>query len=160
FYLAPKLVSPRLASPADLDKSALCVLVNVALPRAVGRVEDDLPDAFLDALPTFVRNGKGLMIFAGDNVDTEDYNRVLGRTLGLLPYRLGKLIERTRPEPLSLSRAGAELPAYLKFRDDELFKSLDAVVVLKAFALEEPADKAAAKKDGDMKDDAKVEEKK
>lgn len=159
-YLTPKLVPPRLASPADLERSALCILVNCPMPQQDVRDKEDLPGSFVEALGPFVRQGKGLVIFAGDKVKPADYNRVLGTRLGLLPYPIKGVADRGK-DPVNLSRQSAALAAYMPFAKDELFRSLDAVAVWKYLDLELPADKKEPdSKKTEVKKEAKEDAKK
>lgn len=159
-HIVPKLVPPRLASPTDLEKSAVCVLVNCPMPRDLVRQEDDMPDAFVEALAKFVRSGKGLILFGGDKVNVDDYNRLLDTRHGLLPYRIRSIVDRGK-DPVNLSRQSANLPSYIKFKDDDLFRALDAVAVWKYLDIDEPLEKRAGAdgKKEEKKDLAKKDEK-
>jgi hypothetical protein len=68
-----------------LDGQDACVLADV--PVGTGVAGALRPD-FLDRLARFVRDGGGLLIFAGPHVDPDAYNTQLGSGLGLLPARL------------------------------------------------------------------------
>jgi hypothetical protein len=59
----------------------------------------ELGPGLVEGLRTFVRSeGKGLIIFVGENVAPERYNELLGRKAGLLPCRIGAgLIEDEDP---------------------------------------------------------------
>lgn len=91
-YVQPHVVSVGQAAAELLDNHDVCVLVNCALPggkedepRAKG---ESLSPAFLDRLQSFVREeGRGLMIFVGDRVQSEACNQWLhvvlpGKLLG------------------------------------------------------------------------------
>ena len=49
------------------------------------------------ALASYVRGGGGLVIFLGDRVLADRYNRQLGGKTGLLPARLGEVVHPTKP---------------------------------------------------------------
>lgn len=127
YYLQPHMVTPARATPELLEGKQLCILVNVALtPDKRRRVE--VPSAeFLDQLVHFVRTGNGLMIFAGDNVTAEAYNRHLGEQRRLLPFKLRGLVEYPVKNPARLSRESAVMPGFRLFRDDEYFKGVNLV---------------------------------
>jgi hypothetical protein len=147
YHLQPRLVTPRLAAPALLAKTDLCILVNVALEADAKKPADVLPADFLDELAGFVRHGKGLIIYAGDNVAPDAYNRLLGKKHGLLPLPIKGVLEHPVKSPLKLNPGSAGIPAFWKFRDDEYYKGLKDVEVYKALDLEEPEKAAKAKDD-------------
>jgi hypothetical protein len=149
YHLQPRLVSPRLASPALLAKQDLCILVNVPLQADVKRRGETLPVDFLDELEQFVRKGHGLLIFAGDHVVPDAYNRVLGDKHGLLPAKIGGLLDLPAKKPIKLNRDSADLPAFWKFKEDDYYKALGDIEVWRALDLEEPVKKQRAEmKDG------------
>ncbi|HWE37040.1 MAG TPA: BatA domain-containing protein [Isosphaeraceae bacterium] len=83
--VTPLVVPAQDAAPALLDGQDACILADV--PVGTGVAGDLRPD-FLDRLARFVRDGGGLLIFAGSHVDPDRYNPTLGAGLGLLPARL------------------------------------------------------------------------
>jgi hypothetical protein len=135
-YLQPRLVTPRLASPALLARADLCILVNVALEADPKKPAEVLPADFAPALATFVKQGKGLIIYAGDNVAPEVYNRVLGGQ-GLLPLPVKSVLDQPKA-PLKLDPGSAGLPAFWKFRDDDYYKGFKDIAVYRALELQEP----------------------
>lgn len=152
-YLQPRLVAPRLAAPALLAKQELCILVNVALQADPKNPKGAqvLPADFVEELAKFVRQGHGLIIYAGDNVDPEAYNRILGKKHGLLPLPLKAVAEQQKP--WLLNRNSAALPAYWKFKDDDYFQDFNSIEVFKFMEVEEPVrkepQKAAVEPHGD-----------
>ncbi len=146
YYLQPRLVPPRLASPALLAKQDLCVLVNTPLQADLKHPEA-LPSDFLDELGRFVREGHGLIIAAGDHVQPEAYNRLLGKKLGLLPMPIKGVMERSLKEPLLVNRDSFALSAFLKFKDDEFYKDFNRVETYKALDLDETASPSPAVED-------------
>lgn len=145
YPLQPRLVTPRLAAPALLAKTDLCILVNVALEANAKKPAEVLPADFVEALAGFVKQGKGLVIYAGDNVAPDAYNRILGKKHGLLPLTIAGVMEPSVKKPLKLNPDSAGLPAFWKFRDDGYYKGFKDIEVYKALDLLEPGQ--AAKKD-------------
>lgn len=135
YHVQARLVSPRLASPALLAKQDLCILVNVALKPELKRRAEAVPADFIDELERFVRQGHGLVIYAGDNVSPDLYNEVLGKKHGLLPMPIKGVVERKPAEPLRLLRNSVGLPAYLKFKEDEYYKGFNEIQVWKTLEL-------------------------
>src|SRR5262249_35040878 len=103
---------------------------------------DVLPADFVEALAGFVKQGKGLVIYAGDNVAPDAYNRILGKKHGLLPLAIAGVAEPGVKNPLKLNPDSAGLPAYWKFRDDGYYKGFKDIEVYKALDLLEPAQAA------------------
>ena len=144
-YLQLREVSPRLASPALLAKTDLCFLVNVAMPDP-DKAGDPLarqavvPADFLAELNTWVRQGRGLVVFPGDNTRADHYNRVLGKKLGLLPANITKFHDLDGKRLLNLNRASFTLPAFAKFKEDRYFESFNDVKAWKVLELAEKTD--------------------
>jgi hypothetical protein len=63
---------------ASLDSYQAVMLCNVA----------SIPDAFLDKLASFLQQGGGVLIFAGDRVQADSYNRLVHRSPPFLPAEL------------------------------------------------------------------------
>jgi hypothetical protein len=138
FHIALTPRTPRRVSADDLRRHDICVLVNVALERRDG-VEAP-PGDFVKRLGDFVRKGKGLLVFGGPNVEPEAYNRTLGKDLGLLPVNLGKELTKFPDDaPGQLDRQSIDAPSLLHFREDEDYKGLSFLPILRSLTLEEPA---------------------
>lgn len=137
YYLQVQNVSPRLALPGRLAKQDLCILVNVALED--GKRGEALSAEFVEELAHFVRQGRGLMIFAGDNVAPEAYNRLLGEKQKLLPLAIKAVKAQPAKQPLAIDRESVTLPAFAKFKDDERFKGISFVSIAKTLELDEHA---------------------
>jgi uncharacterized repeat protein (TIGR01451 family) len=150
FYFQPRVVSARLASPALLAKADLCILTDVALEPRPGKAAEVLPADFLAALDPYVRQGHGLVIFAGENVAADAYNRLLSKKYDLLPMRLVKAVKLPASKPLEFDRNSFTRPAFQPFRDDEYYKEFSKVGVWQAFELEESPGSTA---DAEKKDD-------
>lgn len=141
YHLQPRQISPRLAAPTLLAKADLCFLVNVAVGTKGKKSAETLPDDFVAELGRFVRQGKALVIYAGDNVVPEEYNAVLGKKHGLLPLPIKGLTEYAIKAPLKLDPGSAGLPPFWKFRDDAYYKNFKEIEVYKTLDLEEKARK-------------------
>jgi len=102
----------------------------------------DLPPGLVEGLKTFVRReGKGLMIFLGDEVVPERYNAVLGEEARLLPGRLGRLLESVPgAEEDGFGFATEELshPIVNFFMDDETRAFLAKPRFTRAYAIQVP----------------------
>ncbi len=145
YHLQPRVVPARLASPALLAKQDLCLLVNVALEDKLG-ISKAAPTDFTRELGRFVRQGKGLAIFAGENVQPDAYNRILGKELDLLPFKLKSVHVTEDAKPLHLARSSFLLSAFSKFKDDEYYKDFDQVEFWRTLTLEETGSASIEKK--------------
>jgi len=123
----PRVVAASQASPAQLAEVDVCLLVNVAAERDPARPGDVLPGDFAEALARFVRDGKALIIFAGDRVEPEAYNRLLLERLGLLPLRLAEVRKRADGAEVGFDRGSASDPALRRFRDDSTYQTFALV---------------------------------
>lgn len=136
---------PERATPAELRGKEVCILVNARL-EAAGKEEGGVlsPD-FLRALATFVEEGKGLIVFPGDRVEPEPYNRLLLEQLRLLPYRLAKVESTKEEEPWLLDRGTASGP-FARFREEQGYATLDRIETRRRLSLEMPKDDQAEAK--------------
>lgn len=141
-YLQPRLVPPRLASPALLARQDLCILVNVPV-QADFKNRDALAADFLDELGRFVRQGHGLIVTAGDHVLPDAYNRLLGEKLGLLPLMIKGIAAKSAKVPMLVNRDSFGLPSFMKFKADEYYKDFNRVEVYKALELQEVEKKSS-----------------
>jgi hypothetical protein len=139
YHVQPHLVTTRLAAPGLLTDKDLCILSNVAVEAEPGRDVEALPPEFLEALGEYVRKGKSLLIFAGENVSIPAYNRQL-YPHQLLPAKLARLAERGLKAPTSLDRGSVTTEAYWNIREDEYYKGLNDIQVWRSFDLERPAE--------------------
>ncbi len=147
YHLQPRLVTPRLAAPALLAQADLCILVNVALAADPKKPAEVLPGDFVDSLAGFVKQGKGLLIYAGDNVAPDAYNTILGDKQGLLPLPILSVVDHPLKKPLKLDPGSAGIPAFWKFRDDAYYKGFKDIEIYKALDLGEPAQIVKKKND-------------
>ncbi len=137
YHLQPRSVSPAEAAPALLGDMDLCILANVPLSVPGESSPGAVPSEFVERLARFVREGRGLLVFAGPRVMPELYNRVLFEEHGLLPCRISGIetappASPIRPDP----RAGQLAPFLAPFREEPLVRIADTVVTQWA-ALEE-----------------------
>jgi hypothetical protein len=126
-----------------LASQDVCVLVNCALERDSKRPADPLPADFVEELGKFVKKGKGLIIFGGDNVAADPYNRILAKTHGLLPLPLSGFSSQAKDQPIHFNRKSATSPALLAMREDEDYKFFDFMPIWRFVALAEPPKDAA-----------------
>ncbi len=132
------MVRARLASPALLAKADLCILTDVAVEPRPGKVVDVLPSDFAAALGPFVRQGHGLIIFAGNNVVPAAYNRVLGKKVDVLPMPLTRMVKTHPKERLFLNRDTFNRPAFEAFREDKRYAVFGAVGAWQMIELQTP----------------------
>ena len=132
----PRVVPAKLATSALLFNQDVCILVNCALQEKpdIGPIEP----AFVNALKSYVRSGRALLIISGDNVDPASYNQILGSQLGLLPMPLKDLIKAKGAAFEANRRSFADAPpSFWQFKDNGYFKSFDALLVWRHFDLDE-----------------------
>ena len=146
FYLQHALNLPALtttasrASPRLLANKDLCILVNTRLEPAARNDGENLSPEFLKTLAGFVREGHGLLIFAGNHVDPETYNRLLYEQYRLLPARILRIAEAPADKPWTLDRQSAEAHPFAKFREEEGYAGVDRIEVRRALELEKPTE--------------------
>ncbi len=133
YFLQLREVEPRLASPALLAKTDLVFLVNAGAGDKGGR--NVVPADFVAELTAWVRQGHGLIIVPGDNVQPEAYNRVFGP---LLPMSIAKVRDFEGKKPPRLDRATFNLPAFIKFKDDGYFSGFNDIEAKRTLELTEP----------------------
>jgi hypothetical protein len=150
YFLQHALNLPVQVTPADraaprlLANKELCILVNVRL-EANGKNEGgNLSPEFLRNLAAFVRDGHGLMIFAGDCVEPESYNRLLHEQYRLLPSKITRSAEAPTDKPWTLDRRSAEAHPFAKFREEEGYAGIDRVEVRRALELENTTEPAGS----------------
>jgi len=123
YFIQPRVTIPRLAAPLQLADKDLCILVDVPLRPSVSNEAGHLSTGFLERLAKFVREGHGLLIFAGPHVEPEAYNQVLEEKYGLLPLHLGKSITMQGKMQLNPDVGSADSYSFLgAFRDAPLNK--------------------------------------
>jgi hypothetical protein len=142
--LPAQLTTAARAAPRLLANKDLCVLVNVRL-EANGKNEGgNLSPEFVKNLAAFVRDGHGLMIFAGDRVEAESYNRLLFEQQRLLPMKIARVADSPADKPWTLDRQSAEANPFAKFREEEGYAGIDRIEVRRIVELEKPLQSAAS----------------
>jgi hypothetical protein len=137
YHLQPRVVTPLEASPALLGDMDLCILANVPVQAAGENSPSALSPDFVERLAAFVREGKGLLVFAGPRTSPELYNRALWDEQKLLPFRLGALQAAPgtgsfHPDPNSV-----DAQSFLAGFREEPLSRLDQANVLQRVAIEE-----------------------
>jgi hypothetical protein len=145
YLIQPRVTTPRQASASMLADKDVCILVNVPLGPDLANEDGHLSPEFPDRLAGFVRDGHGLLIFAGPHVHPRAYNELLYDRHRLLPTKLGTAYDPPRSaqvhadpasiRPNSFLASLAELvvqwPLLLKAMDAAEPSSDDAKIVLR-----------------------------
>ncbi len=134
--LPAQMTTAARASPRMLANKDLCILVNVRLEPSGKNEGGNLSPEFLKTLASFVQDGHGLMIFAGDRVDPEAYNRVLHEQYRLMPLKIAHIADAPADKPWTLDRQSAEAHPFVKFREEQGYAGVDRVEVRRALVLE------------------------
>jgi hypothetical protein len=143
YHLQPRTVGPIEASPALLADMDLCVLANVPVQASGESNPGALSAEFVDRLASFVREGRGLLVFAGPRVSAELYNRVLFEEHGLLPFRLGAVETAPPAAPWRLDAGSVDPKSFLAGFREEPLSRVDQTTVTHAIALDErPSEEA------------------
>jgi hypothetical protein len=96
YHVKPTVVRAADAGPGLLSDVEVCILVNCPLGGA-----DSLPADFVQRLGEFVKDGHGLLVTSGPNVEKAVYNRLLGSAgSNLLPMELGDAFDVPKDTPL------------------------------------------------------------
>jgi hypothetical protein len=121
YHVQPRMVTPLEASPALLADVDACILANVPLPAAGENTPGAIPQDFAERLSRFVREGHGLLIFAGPRVSPEQYNRVFFDEHALLPFKLLPAESAPAASPLHPDPSSADGSSFLAaFREEPL----------------------------------------
>jgi hypothetical protein len=135
YYIRPQVVSAAEASPALLAGKDVVYLLNVSAGQ------NGLPPDFVARLKEFVSNGGGLVIGCGDQVNSADYNRVLGSGgAGLLPFDLGggEPLTARDTEPFVPDPESVDPNSFLRlFREPPYSHALRGVGIAKLLAVDE-----------------------
>ena len=126
----PTVVIPDGMASVALDAYQVVVLCNVPL----------IPDAVLPRLRDYLRQGGGLLLFLGDRVQADDYNRKLfDSSPAILPARLRdkRLVSDGGGE--KIERIDLKHSALAPFSDPILLESLKSTRVRGYFRTESPA---------------------
>jgi len=140
YYIESESVAANEASAKNLDGTDIVYLLNAG-------IRDDDPIAgmsheFLMELGKFVKNGGGLVISCGDQVNGDVYNKVLGSKGGggseLLPFDLGKILNATETSPFHPAADTVEEASFLnRFRAPPYSQALQAVSLFRMFSVTE-----------------------
>jgi hypothetical protein len=116
-----RYTTPKLAAAAFLADADVCILVDVALKSpTVGELAPLAPE-FIERLDAFVKEGHGLVVFAGPRVDAKNYNAALFERYPLLPLKVGKAYTTPADRPMLIDTESASPSSYLgKFREAPL----------------------------------------
>jgi hypothetical protein len=139
--LPAQMTTAERAAPRMLANKDLCILVNARLEPNGKNEGSNLSPAFLKNLAAFVRDGHGLLIFAGDRADPESYNRLLHEQYRLLPAKVARIVDAPADKPWTLDRQSAESHPFAKFREEEGYAGIDRVEVRRALELEQQAER-------------------
>jgi hypothetical protein len=147
YFVQPHVVSSSQAIPPLLDDADLCLLVDVPLGTGSEAVGGGLSPLFVERLGEYVRQGGGLVVFAGPQVQPENYNRVLGDGQGLLPARLIGFVNP--PNQAAMRRhidpqSAGEQSFLGRFREPPLDR-IAQVEITQAFALKISEDSSEAR---------------
>lgn len=130
--ITTRVVDERELRSEDIPKNRVIVLANVR----------QLSDRQLKALRDFVSDGGGLLIFPGDHINTEWYNKVLANESGLLPTPLATLagsLDDAAPHTKIVSQTFTH-PALEMFNDPRNGTLSDAEIKLWYKMAERPTD--------------------
>ncbi|NIO07575.1 MAG: VWA domain-containing protein [Deltaproteobacteria bacterium] len=116
----PTVIVPERLSSASLDSYQAIVLCNLAV----------IPREVLPRLTEYVRKGGGLVIFLGDRVNKDGYNRLLyDSSAPILPTRLEAKRVLTPAKAESLGKVDTSHPVLEGFSDEILKTSLGSTKV-------------------------------
>jgi len=141
-------LTPRQVSGAELAKYDVCILVNVGWSAARRESRYRRRTSSISSGRS-LRRGGGLIVFGGDNVAPAAYNRVLGKQLGLLPLQIAGVASFPEDKAIQPDRNSIDARRCCASREDEDYKDLGGVDVLRTLDLEEPVK--------DAKDDNEAE---
>ncbi len=137
YHVKPTIVKAADASPGMLNDKEVCILVNAPLggPGSV-------PDDFVQRLNEFVKEGHGLLITSGPNVNKDSYNRLLGTNGSkLLPMELADTFETPKDKPLFPDPNTIDEKSFLarfKLSANDPFLQLRDAFVLRGIGVVEP----------------------
>jgi len=115
----PTVIIPEGLPAASLDSYQAVVLCNIAT----------IPDVFLDKLRSFVQQGGGLLIFAGDRIQAESYNRLAHSAPPLLPAELRERKLGAESSGEKIEKIDLAHPALQGFSDAILSESMKSARV-------------------------------
>jgi hypothetical protein len=137
YHVQPTVVRAADVGPGSLSDKEVCVLVNCPLggPGA-------LPADFVQRLDEFVKEGHGLLVTAGPNVEKAVYNRLLGPGgSNLLPMELSDPFDVPKDTPLFPDPNSIDEKSFLarfKLSANDPFLQLRDAFVLRGVGVNEP----------------------
>jgi von Willebrand factor type A domain/Aerotolerance regulator N-terminal/CARDB len=137
YHVQPTVVRADAAGPGLLADKEVCVLVNCPVGGP-----GSLPADFLQRLGEFVKDGHGLLVTSGPNVEKAVYNRVLGPGgSNLLPMELGDTFDVPKDTPIFPDPNSIDEKSFLarfKLSANDPFLQLRDAFVLKGVGVAEP----------------------
>jgi hypothetical protein len=137
YHVQPTVVRASDVGPGNLADKEVCVLVNCPVGGP-----GSLPDDFVRRLGEFVREGHGLFLTAGPNVEKTVYNRVLGAGgEKLLPMELADPFDVPKDTPLFPDPNSIDEKSFLarfKLSANDPFLQLRDAFVLRGVGVVEP----------------------
>ena len=115
----PTVILPEGLAAVSLDSYQAVLLCNVA----------SLPDAFVAKLRSFLQQGGGLMIFAGDRLQADSYNQLAHGASPLLPAELRERKLGAESSGEKIDKIDLKHPALQGFADAILSESLKSARV-------------------------------
>ncbi len=113
--------TPQQAAAAFMADTDVCILADVPLKPNPAAGLSRLAPEFIERLELFVKEGHGLIVFAGPRVDPKTYNEVMFDQYALLPLKLGKMYTVPREPREFIDADSAKPSSYLdKFREAPL----------------------------------------
>lgn len=137
YHVRPTIVKAADAAPGQLSDKEVCALVNVPL-GGPGSLQAD----FVQRLNEFVKEGHGVLITSGSNIQKDVYNRLLGSGGSkLLPVELGDTFEAPKNTPIFPDPNSIDEKSFLarfKLSANDPFLQLRDAFVLKGTNVVEP----------------------
>jgi hypothetical protein len=137
YHVQPTVVRAADAGPGLLSDKEVCVLVNCPVGGP-----GSLPQDFLQRLGEFVREGHGLFVTSGPNVEKAVYNRILGPGgSNLLPMELGDQFDVPKDTPIFPDPNSIDEKSFLarfKLSANDPFLQLRDAYVLRGVGVVEP----------------------
>ena len=140
YFVRPQVVTVAEASPQNLvDKDVVYLLNAPVMPENGRDPTAGLTPEFVSRLTEFVKNGGGLVIGSGENVNPADYNRVLGSGgAGLLPFDLaGAPDNAPETNPFNPAPESVEETSYLSDFRQTYSDALRTVAITRMFRVHE-----------------------
>jgi hypothetical protein len=138
YYIRPQVVTAAEADPQAVADKDVVYLLNAPVP-ADEFAAGGLSAAFVNRLAEFARNGGGVVVGCGDQVDPDGYNKRLGSGgAGLLPFDLVSVESTGDLYPFAPAPESVEVPSFLApFRESPFNAALRGVGVTKMFKVNE-----------------------